>query len=133
MGIRPTRDQLNAFLEAPIDGPVVMINLLKFKERAEGEDGSGEEAYGRYGASVVKMVEERGGRVVWAGRPHGVLIGGDADEWDQVVLVEYPSRDAFIEMTSNPDYEDVHTHREAGLERTVLTPCRAAIDISQER
>ena len=73
------------------------------------------------------------GRIVWAGRPHGVLIGGDADDWDQVVLVEYPSRDAFIEMTSSDDYEDAHAHREAGLERTALLPCRAAIDAGQHQ
>jgi uncharacterized protein (DUF1330 family) len=49
---------------------------------------------------------------------------GDADEdWDTVLLVEYPSRKAFIEMVSRPDYMKSHEHREAGLERTIVIAC----------
>ena len=101
-----------------------MVNLLKFKQRAEGEEGSGAEAYGRYGDAVVKQVEARGGRVVWMGRVENVLIGDtENDAWDTVVLVAYPSRQAFIDMVSAPEYQEAHTHREAGLERTVLLGC----------
>ena len=70
------------------------------------------------------MVEARGGRVIWTGRPEHVLIGDpDADAWDLVALVSYPSRSAFIDMVTSPSYESAHTHRERGLDRTVLLAC----------
>jgi uncharacterized protein (DUF1330 family) len=118
--IRPNRAQFEALATSTETGPVVMLNLLKFKAKAAGEEGSGAEAYQRYGDAVVKMVEEQGGRLLWQGRADQILIGDPAADWDSVVLVEYPSRKAFIEMVSAPKYEEAHEHREAGLERTVL-------------
>jgi uncharacterized protein (DUF1330 family) len=118
--IRPNREQFAALASGPDEGPVVMLNLLKFKARADGEAGSGADAYRRYGDAAVKMVEEQGGRVLWQGRADQMLIGDPAQAWDSVVLVEYPSRKAFIEMVTKPKYEEAHEHREAGLERTNL-------------
>jgi uncharacterized protein (DUF1330 family) len=124
MGITPNQEQ---FIQLAVDseakpGEVVMLNLLKYKDRAEDvEGGSGEEAYARYGRKAVEMVEERGGEVLWMGRPDQVLIGDvEADAWDAVALVRYPSRKAFLDMVSQPDYQKAHEHREGGLERTVL-------------
>ncbi|MFM9122121.1 MAG: DUF1330 domain-containing protein [Actinomycetota bacterium] len=114
--ILPTKEQIKEFLAMPISGPVHMINLLKFREKSTTGSGSGQDSYNQYGANVVKMVQERGGRVVWQGRPYGLLIGDEeSDKWDMAVIVEYPSRDAFIEMTSNPKYKEAHGDREAGL------------------
>ena len=118
--IRPNKDQFVELASNAEEGPVVMLNLLKFKTRADGAAGSGEEAYRRYGEAAVKMVEEQGGRVLWQGRADQILIGDPEQDWDSVVLVEYPSRKAFIEMVTKPKYEEAHEHREAGLERTVL-------------
>jgi uncharacterized protein (DUF1330 family) len=102
-----------------------MLNLLKFRERAIGEEGSGADAYRRYGDAVIKMIEARGGRVIWSGRPTRVLVGSDADHWDAVALVEYPSPRAFVEMATSAEYQKIHHHREAGLESTVLIACHA--------
>jgi uncharacterized protein (DUF1330 family) len=118
--IRPNREQFAALAASTDTGPVVMLNLLKFKAKATGEDGSGEDAYKRYGDEAVKLVEEQGGRILWQGRADQILIGDPARDWDSVVLVEYPSRKAFIDMVSKPKYEEAHEHREAGLERTEL-------------
>jgi uncharacterized protein (DUF1330 family) len=118
--IRPNKDQFVELASSADEGPVVMLNLLKFKKQAKGEEGSGAEAYQRYGETAVKMVEEQGGRVLWQGRADQILIGDPQVDWDSVVLVEYPSRKAFIDMVSKPKYEEAHEHREAGLERTVL-------------
>jgi uncharacterized protein (DUF1330 family) len=118
--IRPNKEQFAELASSPETGPVVMLNLLKFKARAAGEDGSGADAYKRYGETAVKMVEEQGGRVLWQGRADQILIGDTEQDWDSVVLVEYPSRNAFIEMVTKPKYEEAHEHREAGLERTIL-------------
>jgi uncharacterized protein (DUF1330 family) len=118
--IRPNKDQFVELASSPDEGPVVMLNLLKFKARAVGEAGSGADAYQRYGEAAVKMVEEQGGRILWQGRADQILIGDPNQDWDSVVLVEYPSRKAIIEMVTKPKYEEAHEHREAGLERTVL-------------
>ena len=95
------------------EGPVVMLNLLKFKE------GGGALEYATYGGLVRKMIEEAGGRVAYAGRVDQILVGETGD-WDMIALVEYPNRKAFLEMVSRPDYLRASEHREAGLEQTVL-------------
>jgi uncharacterized protein (DUF1330 family) len=116
--IRPNKDQFIELMNAPDDGPVVMLNLLKFKPRG----GQGE--YNKYGDSVSKMVEERGGKMLWVGKVDQTLIGDiDANDWDAIALVQYPSRAAFIEMTTSKEYDGAHEHREGGLERTVLLAC----------
>ena len=119
MPIAPTKEQIQALLDSDLDTPVVMLNLLKFAERSGSENGdeggSGRDSYPRYGDRVRSMLEKVGGRIMWQGRGDSVVIGGDADDWDAVILVEYPSRRAFIEMTSSPKYQDVSKDRTAGL------------------
>ena len=115
--ITPNLDQFQALVAAASDdGPVVMLNLLKFKE-------GGAESYERYGDAAIGMVEERGGRLLWSGRAEQILIGDPAADWDVVALVEYPSRGAFIEMVSSPDYLAAHADRDAALERTIVVAC----------
>jgi len=114
--ITPNLDQFQALAASPDEGPVVMLNLLKFKP-------GGEESYLRYGDAAKDMVEERGGRLLWSGRAQQVLIGDPNADWDVVVLVEYASRKAFTEMVSSPEYLEAHADREAGLERTVVVAC----------
>jgi uncharacterized protein (DUF1330 family) len=129
MAITPTREQFTEFAEGRQEGEVVMINLLHFDRSGASEDaGSGEttgkDAYRDYSAQVIKMVESRGGKLLWTGRPEQVLIGdSDADAWDMVALVSYPSRAAFVDMVTSPSYGDAHADRERGLDRTVLLAC----------
>ena len=37
--VHPTKEQMEGFLEGDNETPIAMINLLKFKEKAEYEDG----------------------------------------------------------------------------------------------
>ena len=120
--ITPNLDQFQQLAAAPDTGPVVMINLLKFRE----DDGEGADDYRRYGDVALEMVEQQGGRLLWAGTGDQVLIGDAEQGWDAVLLVEYPSRAAFIEMVSRPEYLEAHAHRERGLERTVVIACTPA-------
>lgn len=130
MAITPTQEQFSAFAHHERDGEVVMINLLHFSEPASGPEASGKEAYRDYSDDVVKMVEARGGRVLWTGQPEHVLIGdGEADRWDLVVLVSYPSRQAFVDMVTSSSYQESHTQRERGLDRTVLLACKPMVNM----
>jgi uncharacterized protein (DUF1330 family) len=118
MPIGPTNDQIQALVDSSLDTPVVMLNLLKFSDRSGGDgDGarSGRDSYEQYGERVRAMLEETGARVLFQGRADSVVIGDDADDWDAVILVEYPSRKAFLEMTSSPQYREVSKDRTAGL------------------
>jgi uncharacterized protein (DUF1330 family) len=122
MPIGPTTEQIQALVDSELETPVVMLNLLKFAERTDGagdgdgsDSGSGRDSYARYGDRVRSMLEKVGGRVLWQGRADSVVIGGEDDDWDAVILVEYPSRKAFFEMTSSPKYREVSKDRTAGL------------------
>lgn len=126
--ITPNRAQFEELAAASDEGPVVMLNLLKFKGRPDAGTGSGAEAYGRYGDAAVEMIEARGGAVLWTGRAEQILIGDPAEDWDAVLLVQYPNRKAFIEMVTTPEYDEAHKHREEGLERTVVVACSPRTD-----
>ena len=95
-----------------------MLNLLRFKEHASAPDEgvSGQEAYQRYGDAMRKLVESRGGRVVWMGRIDGQVIGEGAEGFHVAALVEYPSRKAFVEIATSPEVAAIGVHRAAGLE-----------------
>lgn len=121
MAITPNEKQFAELAASTDEGEVVMLNLLRYRSEASKGEGSGEEAYRQYGSQAVKMVEERGGKLLWMGRPDQVLIGDEeANRWDAVALVSYPSRKAFIDMVTQPDYQKAHEHRESGLADTVL-------------
>jgi uncharacterized protein (DUF1330 family) len=109
-----------AFFSDDEDGPFTMINLLRFKEFAEYEDGrdpglSGRDAYLRYGVEVVKLVTALGGRLEWSGDVTGILVGEVEDLWDAVALVQYPSLKAFQEMAMSAEMHEIEVHRIAGL------------------
>jgi uncharacterized protein (DUF1330 family) len=118
--VQPSAQQMNDLSANSDTGPIVMVNLLKFRETASNEKESGEAAYTRYMIRVAPLLEEAGGRLLWMGSVKQVFIGIEADHWDRVLLVEYPSRQAFLNMISTPKYQEVHKDREAGLETSAL-------------
>jgi uncharacterized protein (DUF1330 family) len=120
MAIYPRPEQIKQLMDGPQDRPVVMLNLLHFKPRADvsHEGDTGEEAYMRYAQEMRKFVESKGGRFIWAGRVDSQVIGEEGDEqFEAVGLVEYPSRKAFLEIAGDPHVTDnIGKHRAAGLE-----------------
>jgi uncharacterized protein (DUF1330 family) len=114
----PTTEQIQELLRGPADVPVVMVNLLRFKTRADAPDEglSGVDAYKLYGEPMRRIVEERGGRFVWMGRVDSFVIGASDAPFDAVALVEYPSRRAFVEIVNDPLVREIGAHRAAGLE-----------------
>jgi uncharacterized protein (DUF1330 family) len=127
MPLTPTQSQLERLAASDSDEPVVMLNLLRFKEHADGIDEglSGREAYARYAEATAPFLAAVGGRLLSAVSASEVVIGPEQGEWNMALLVEYPSRKRFLEMASNPDYLAVHVHREAALEDSRLIACAA--------
>lgn len=116
----PPMDQAMGFFGSGEDGPFVMVNLLKFKDKAEYTDGSdaelsGAEAYARYGVAVQACLQAVGGRQIYAGSVTGLLLGEVEDLWDMVALAEYPSLAAMQQMVQSPEYQAIEHHRKAGL------------------
>lgn len=107
--------------ESTDEGPVTMINLIKYREQSLDGNGTGREAYARYTRPVQKLVEDRGGKVLWAGPVSEAALheGGDVD-WDWAILVYYPSRAAFIDMVESKEFLEANEHRRNGVEKHVI-------------
>src|SRR5215510_11483022 len=118
IAVYPEKEQIERLLTGIPDRPVVMLNLLRFKERADAPDQglSGEQAYQRYADEMVPLVERLGGRVIWSGRVDSQVIGVGAEGFHMAALVEYPSRKAFVEVATSPEVAAIGVHRAAGLE-----------------
>ena len=129
--VYPTKAQFDGFFATGDDKPYVMVNLLKFKDRAVYDDPtieiSGKEAYEIYGAEVTKLVEAGGGRIVFTRGRDRHHCGRGRKAWDMVALAEYPSKAAFMQMMTSPEWAAIERHRTAGLAgqlniRTVARP-----------
>lgn len=121
-----TDDQLRVLDSLPADQPVVMLNLLRFREHAAYADPSeacsGREAYKRYSQTSLQTIAAVGGSVVFAGKTHPSVIGPAGEAWHQIFLVRYPSVAAFRAMLAMPQYQACARHRTAALEDSRLTP-----------
>jgi uncharacterized protein (DUF1330 family) len=123
--IKPRGEQIKRLAESGEEGPVVMLNLLRFAKAAGDDSGkSGAESYDTYGEQMRAIMAERGIKLLWRGRADSVVIGDDdADGWDMVLLVQYPSRKAFLEMAGSKEYDKVGEHRTAALVDSRLIAC----------
>lgn len=110
-------DHLNdaALRALPDDAPVVMLNLMRFREHSLDGKGSGWDAYLRYSALTIKLIKAQGGTIIWTGDAETVALGEpDRLRWDYVALVRYPSRAAFLAMMTSPEYAAANVERENG-------------------
>jgi uncharacterized protein (DUF1330 family) len=123
--VYPTGGRVMALMGDTSGEPIVMLNLLKFKDKAVYEDGrattlSGREAYQIYGAAMQKVVESHGGKFLFGGQIASLVIGEVEDMWDLCALVEYPSAAAFAKIATSPEVGEIGVHRAAGLEGQLL-------------
>jgi len=112
--------RMQAMLEKGPDGPVFMVNLLKFKDKAEYEDGretdlSGRDAYMIYGRAVTDVLPLFGGRGIFAGDVTFLALGLVEELWDEVAIAMYPDRAAMVAMSISPEWQEISVHRAAGL------------------
>ena len=113
-------ERMKEMMQPGPDGPIYMVNLLKFKDKAEYEDGretnlSGYEAYQKYGRRVFNLLPEYGGEFVFAGDVTFLSLGQVEELWDEVAIVKYPSRADLVKMSSSDAWQEIAVHRTAGL------------------
>ena len=129
--LEPTQEAGRAFFGQGIVGPVVMLNLLRFRAVADYSATpalapdtpiSGEAAYGRYVEHTMPHLERSGGEVLFFGKGSRFLIGPDEERWDAAMLVRQASAEAFLAFASDPAYLSGLGHRLAALEDSRLLP-----------
>jgi uncharacterized protein (DUF1330 family) len=103
-----------------------MVNLMQYREVADyGEEGgpsiSGREADDLY--TPMGPLAEVGAEVVFAAEVETQLLGAGVP-WDRIGVVKYPTRKAFIDMQAIPAFQDLHKHKDAGMERTIIIGCQ---------
>ncbi len=107
------------------DGPIWMVNLMKYREIADYGDGGGPAVSGREADDEYAPLESLaaiGAEVVFVANVDTQLLG-DAPKWDRIAIVKYPTRRSFIEMQSRPDFIQKHVHKDAGMEQTIVMGC----------
>lgn len=104
------------------DGPIFMVNLMKYHEVAQYDDDSvsvsGREADDKYNPSSI--LNKLGADIMFAADVRTTVLGED---WDRIAIVRYPTRRSFIEMQTRKDFAEKHVHKSAGMLRTVLPCC----------
>lgn len=112
--------QIEALREKGPEGPIFMVNLLKFKDKAEYEDGrhttlTGREAYQIYGRAVTEILPKFGGRAVFAADVTFLSLGRVEELWDEIAIAAYPERADMVRMSFSPEWREASVHRTAGL------------------
>lgn len=129
--IWPTEEQWSVLNNRADDQPLTMLNLLRYRETADYSEHStetpcsGKRAYQRYAEAVFPLLEKVSARVVFMGAAGDTVIGPSAERWDDVLLVEYPNRQAFNDMSSSTAYQAIAYHRAAALSDSRLVPLAA--------
>ncbi|MBU1347982.1 MAG: DUF1330 domain-containing protein [Alphaproteobacteria bacterium] len=133
--IDPTKAAMTAFRELPSDRPIAMINLLRFRDRADypadhakADAGlTGAEAYSAYGKGAAAPFDRVGGEQLWLGRPEITLIGPAEEAWDLAFIARYPTAQAFADMLRDPEYQAAVIHRQAAVADSRLIRCEPAL------
>lgn len=133
--VLPNGAQMAGFLEKPEEGPIYMVNLLKFKPKAEYADGrettlTGQEAYALYAEGVQTLLEQVGGHVTFAGHVSRLTLGEVEELWDEVAIACYPTRGAMLAMMQLPGMMEIAVHRAAGLAGQLNIECLADLSFA---
>ncbi|MFT4977036.1 MAG: hypothetical protein ACI8S6_002941 [Myxococcota bacterium] len=131
MHLEPTNESVRRLFQRGIEGPIVMLNLLRFREVADYSSAphlapeapiSGQAAYDRYMRHTASFLAEAGGELLWAGAGSHPVIGPAEERWDRVLLVRHQSLQVFLSFAKNEGYLAGIGHRTAALEDSRLLP-----------
>jgi uncharacterized protein (DUF1330 family) len=126
--LRPNAVQMAGFTEGATDGPIYMLNLLKYRDTAEYADGrettlTGREAYAVYTEGVAELLKEFGGSLSFKAHIERLTIGEVEELWDDVAIAMYPSRTAMLQMMQSDKMQEIGQHRAAGLDGQLNIEC----------
>ena len=122
--VHPTQAQLEELKKYPQDKPLVMLNILRFKEETETGE-TGQQAYERYFKNAAPFVEKTQAKLIWKGEVISTLIGNSEQQPHITFLMEYPSVNHFLGMAANPEYQKIATDRSIALEYGGLMVCQS--------
>jgi uncharacterized protein (DUF1330 family) len=111
--VDPTREDVRRYLSEDSGGPVVMLNLIKYKP-------GGRESYRAYSRAMQHYLPKIGAEVLYAGNCSTALVAPEAWDWDALLVVRYPSRETFVNMVRDPEYQKVTHLRSNALTEAVL-------------
>lgn len=114
--INPTKEQLEELQKYPADTPVAMLNIIRYKEKTDAGNESGQEAYARYSKNVMPMLQAVGGKVLYIGTVAQTFIGDTDNQPDLILMVQYPNVKSFFSMITNPAYIEISKDRKIALE-----------------
>ncbi len=118
-----TKDQYQEFMALPIDVPLQMLNLLKFKDKVDDADISGSERYKEYMKATIPFFAKSNAKINFYGDVKFTLIGPPELEWDKVLIVEYATKNDFIKMITTEGYPS--EMRKSAVEDSRLIFCEA--------
>ena len=129
--LMPTQEAGRKFITRQIQGSVVMLNLLRFRETADYSDNaelmpaepiSGKQAYQLYIDHTLPFLAKSGGEILFMGEGGDFLIGPANERWDAVLLIKQSSVNSFLAFESDKDYMKGIGHRTASLVDSRLLP-----------
>jgi len=119
--VEVTSEQIQGFSQLPLDGAFQMLNLLKFKNKVEETEETGAEAYAKYLEAITPFFKASGAKVVYQGKPLFTIIGpNDQTEWDKILIVEYASKEDFLNMITTKGYPTALRNRALEDSRLIL-------------
>jgi uncharacterized protein (DUF1330 family) len=113
LSVDPTGHDLKHFLADDPGGPVVMLNLLRFKE-------GGRSSYEEYARRIQPFLEDASAKILFVGDLSTVLVAPESHTWDSILIIRYPSRQSFSAMVADPNYQEITGLRTEALEEAVL-------------
>jgi len=126
-----TQEAGAALFRRNIQGEIVMLNVLSFREVADYSQNpelapkkeiSGAEAFQKYIDHTLPLLKKTNGDIEFLGKGGSYLIGPQDEAWDFIMLIRQNSLADFMSFSSNEEYLQGLGHRTAAIEDSRLLP-----------
>jgi len=122
--VKPSEEQFAQLMEYPKNTPVVMVNILKFKEKTNEGNETGQEAYARYYKNTLEFIGKAKAKLIWKGSVVTTVVGDSENQPSMIFMVEYPTVDHFLDVITSPEYQKISNDRTIALEYGGLMACK---------